>query len=200
MTYDENANINNIKNEFQKNYPNYYFQICGEKIENSIRPIINLIKNVLYFFSGLSCLIATFLLAFSILLVVIEDKNVIMMKNLLGIKKHDIKNEYQGQPWCAVFVTWCFTKTFGVDKAHQLVISFFTVYIMQFSLENILSNVMSNTDYKAGIISSLLTLLLSFFISFSCFPFIDMKITDVLETGNKKYSIKEKINRFLTNR
>ena len=32
----------------------------------------------------------------------------------------DIKNEYQGQPWCAVFVTWCFTKTFGVDKAHQL--------------------------------------------------------------------------------
>ena len=80
------------------------------------------------------------------------------------------------------------------------VISFFTVYIMQFSLENILSNVMSNTDYKAGIISSLLTLLLSFFISFSCFPFIDMKITDVLETGNKKYSIKEKINRFLTNR
>ena len=31
----------------------------------------------------------------------------------------DIKNEYQGQPWCAVFVTWCFTKTFGVDKTHQ---------------------------------------------------------------------------------
>lgn len=186
LTYDENANINNIKNEFQKNYPNYYFQICGEKIENSIRPIINLIKNVLYFFSGLSCLIATFLLAFSILLVVIEDKNVIMMKNLLGIKKHDIKNEYHA---LAVFYSLI-----------PGVISFFTVYIMQFSLENILSNVMSNTDYKAGIISSLLTLLLSFFISFSCFPFIDMKITDVLETGNKKYSIKEKINRFLTNR
>ena len=186
LTYDENANINNIKNEFQKNYPNYYFQICGEKIENSIRPIINLIKNVLYFFSGLSCLIATFLLTFSILLVVIEDKNVIMMKNLLGIKKHDIKNEYHA---LAVFYSLI-----------PGVISFFTVYIMQFSLENILSNVMSNTDYKAGIISSLLTLLLSFFISFSCFPFIDMKITDVLETGNKKYSIKEKINRFLTNR
>ena len=186
LTYDENANINNIKNEFQKNYPNYYFQICGEKIENSIRPIINLIKNVLYFFSGLSCLIATFLLAFSILLVVIEDKNVIMMKNLLGIKKHDIKNEYHA---LAVFYSLI-----------PGVISFFSVYIMQFSLENILSNVMSNTDYKAGIISSLLTLLLSFFISFSCFPFIDMKITDVLETGNKKYSIKEKINRFLTNR
>ena len=32
----------------------------------------------------------------------------------------DIKNEYQGQPWCAVFVTWCFTKVFGVDKAQQL--------------------------------------------------------------------------------
>ena len=29
LTYYENANINNIKNEFQKNYPNYYFQICG---------------------------------------------------------------------------------------------------------------------------------------------------------------------------
>ena len=125
-------------------------------------------------------------MAFSILLVVIEDKNVIMMKNLLGIKKHDIKNEYHA---LAVFYSLI-----------PGVISFFTVYIMQFSLENILSNVMSNTDYKAGIISSLLTLLLSFFISFSCFPFIDMKITDVLETGNKKYSIKKKINRFLTNR
>ena len=40
----------------------------------------------------------------------------------------DIKNEYQGQPWCAVFVTWCFTKTFGVDKAHQLLKHYPYVY------------------------------------------------------------------------
>ena len=40
----------------------------------------------------------------------------------------DIKNEYQGQPWCAVFVTQCFTKTFGVDKAHQLLKHYPYVY------------------------------------------------------------------------
>ena len=40
----------------------------------------------------------------------------------------DIKNEYQGQPWCAVFVTWCFTKTFGVDKAHQILKHYPYVY------------------------------------------------------------------------
>lgn len=40
----------------------------------------------------------------------------------------DIKNEYQGQPWCAVFVTWCFTKTFGVDKTHQLLKHYPYVY------------------------------------------------------------------------
>ena len=40
----------------------------------------------------------------------------------------DIKNEYQGQPWCAVFVTWCFTKVFGVDKAHQLLKHYPYVY------------------------------------------------------------------------
>ena len=25
----------------------------------------------------------------------------------------DIMPDYQGQPWCACFVTWCFVKAFG---------------------------------------------------------------------------------------
>ena len=29
----------------------------------------------------------------------------------------EIKPEYQGQPWCACFVTWCFVQAFGKDKA-----------------------------------------------------------------------------------
>lgn len=32
----------------------------------------------------------------------------------------DIKPSYQGQPWCAAFVSWCFTKAFGLDKAKKL--------------------------------------------------------------------------------
>lgn len=32
----------------------------------------------------------------------------------------DIKPSYQGQPWCAVFVSWCFMKAFGLDKAKKL--------------------------------------------------------------------------------
>ena len=32
----------------------------------------------------------------------------------------EIKPEYQGQPWCACFVTWCFVQAFGKDKVAQL--------------------------------------------------------------------------------
>lgn len=32
----------------------------------------------------------------------------------------DIKPSYQGQPWCAAFVSWCFMKAFGLDKAKKL--------------------------------------------------------------------------------
>lgn len=32
----------------------------------------------------------------------------------------DIKPSYQGQPWCAVFVSWCFMEAFGQEKAKKL--------------------------------------------------------------------------------
>lgn len=32
----------------------------------------------------------------------------------------DIKSDYQGQPWCAAFVSWCMMKTFGLDTAKKL--------------------------------------------------------------------------------
>lgn len=32
----------------------------------------------------------------------------------------DIKPDYQGQPWCAAFVSWCFMETFGLDTAKKL--------------------------------------------------------------------------------
>lgn len=32
----------------------------------------------------------------------------------------DIKPEFQGEPWCACFVTWCFEKAFGRQKAETL--------------------------------------------------------------------------------
>lgn len=32
----------------------------------------------------------------------------------------DIKPDYQGQPWCAAFVSWCMAKTFGLDTAKKL--------------------------------------------------------------------------------
>ena len=32
----------------------------------------------------------------------------------------DIKPSYQGQPWCACFVTWCFVKAFGREAAEKL--------------------------------------------------------------------------------
>ena len=32
----------------------------------------------------------------------------------------DIKPSYQGQPWCAVFVSWCFAKAFGLETAKKM--------------------------------------------------------------------------------
>lgn len=32
----------------------------------------------------------------------------------------DIKSDYQGQPWCACFVTWCFVQAFGQAMAAKL--------------------------------------------------------------------------------
>ena len=32
----------------------------------------------------------------------------------------DIKPSYQGQPWCAAFVSWCFMKAFGQEKSKKL--------------------------------------------------------------------------------
>lgn len=32
----------------------------------------------------------------------------------------DIKPEYQGQPWCAAFISWCFMKAFGIENAKKL--------------------------------------------------------------------------------
>lgn len=32
----------------------------------------------------------------------------------------DIKPSYQGQPWCAAFVSWCFMAAFGQEKAKKL--------------------------------------------------------------------------------
>ena len=32
----------------------------------------------------------------------------------------DIKPDYQGQPWCAAFISWCFMKAFGLDNAKKI--------------------------------------------------------------------------------
>lgn len=40
----------------------------------------------------------------------------------------EIKPSYQGQPWCACFVTWCFVQAFGKDMAEKLLKHYPYVY------------------------------------------------------------------------
>lgn len=40
----------------------------------------------------------------------------------------DIKSDYQGQPWCACFVTWCFVQAFGKANAKSLLKHYPYVY------------------------------------------------------------------------
>ncbi len=41
----------------------------------------------------------------------------------------DIKPDYQGQPWCAAFVTWCMEKAFGKENAKKLLKHYPYVYV-----------------------------------------------------------------------
>lgn len=40
----------------------------------------------------------------------------------------EIKPDYQGQPWCACFVTWCFVKAFGQEMAAKMLKHYPYVY------------------------------------------------------------------------
>jgi hypothetical protein len=40
----------------------------------------------------------------------------------------EIKPDYQGQPWCACFVTWCFVQAFGKETAEKLLKHYPYVY------------------------------------------------------------------------
>lgn len=41
----------------------------------------------------------------------------------------EIKPEFQGQPWCACFVTWCFVKAFGKENTEKLLKHYPYVYV-----------------------------------------------------------------------
>lgn len=41
----------------------------------------------------------------------------------------DVKPEFNGQPWCAVFVSWCFSETVGKQNAEKLLKHFPYVYV-----------------------------------------------------------------------
>lgn len=41
----------------------------------------------------------------------------------------EIKPDYQGQPWCACFVTWCFVKAFGKENTMKLLKHYPYVYV-----------------------------------------------------------------------
>ena len=40
----------------------------------------------------------------------------------------DVKPEYQGQPWCAAFITWVFNRTFGKENTKKLLKHYPYVY------------------------------------------------------------------------
>ena len=42
----------------------------------------------------------------------------------------DIKPSWQGQAWCAVFVTWCFEKAFGKENTKKLKEDEHTIFII----------------------------------------------------------------------
>jgi hypothetical protein len=58
----------------------------------------------------------------------LDDKTANAGKNNYTKYWRDIKPSYQGQPWCAAFVTWCMEKAFGKDNAAKLLKHYPYVY------------------------------------------------------------------------
>ena len=58
----------------------------------------------------------------------IDDKTTNAGSNNYTKYWRDIKSDYQGQPWCACFVTWCFVQAFGQAMAAKLLKHYPYVY------------------------------------------------------------------------
>ena len=58
----------------------------------------------------------------------IDDKTANAGSNNYTKYWRDIKSDYQGQPWCACFVTWCFVQAFGQAMAAKLLKHYPYVY------------------------------------------------------------------------
>ena len=58
----------------------------------------------------------------------IDDKTANAGSNNYTKYWRDIKPDYQGQPWCACFVTWCFVQAFGQAMATKLLKHYPYVY------------------------------------------------------------------------
>lgn len=58
----------------------------------------------------------------------LDDKTANAGKNNYTKYWRDIKPAFQGQPWCAAFVTWCMEKAFGKDNAQRLLKHYPYVY------------------------------------------------------------------------
>lgn len=58
----------------------------------------------------------------------LDDKTANAGSNNITRYWRDIKPDYQGQPWCACFVTWVFVQAFGKDAAKKLLKHYPYVY------------------------------------------------------------------------
>lgn len=60
----------------------------------------------------------------------LDSKTANAGKNNYTKYARDLYPELQGQPWCDMFVDWCFVKTFGEVKARQLLCGGFSAYTL----------------------------------------------------------------------
>lgn len=84
-----------------------YFPESEDKNMNAIEKLIQIAKNEVGYLEKASNS-------------QLDDKTANAGKNNYTKYWRDIKPDYQGQPWCAAFVSWCFMKAFGLETAKKL--------------------------------------------------------------------------------
>lgn len=106
-----------IAGYFKKDYEKYKDDVPygGESMANAIDKVIEIAENEVGYLEKRSDS-------------QLDDKTANVGSSNYTKYWRDIKPEYQGEPWCACFVTWVFVKAFGVDTAKKLLRHYPYVY------------------------------------------------------------------------
>ena len=104
---DTGTSIKNIRADYSQQYYDYFVKQKGSDKVDAINALIAVAENEINYLEKASNS-------------KLDDKTANAGSANYTKYWRDVYPQYQGQPWCACFISWCFMKTFGKDVATKL--------------------------------------------------------------------------------